>query len=128
MTNGTISGRGGLQELGQTRTGPASCRIEFLVPHELACLEGHFPDLPIVPGVALLGWAERCARERLGADGEVRRVERLKFNRLVRPGETVALDLDWERADGDETCRFRWTRQGHEVASGRLFFTRGTAT
>lgn len=100
-------------------------RLELFVPHDLACLEGHFPDIAIVPGVAMIGWAEHFAREILGCNGELRDLERLKFNQLVRPGRALVLQLMHPQAGGDGrevAYRFQSPADGRDLASGRLIF------
>ncbi len=102
------------------------CRIWLHVPHDLGCLEGHFPDLAIVPGVALIGWAEYFAREHLGFTGEVREVERVKFNQLVRPGRSLVLALSTHSDDETAGYRFQATDDQRDLASGQLHFTADT--
>lgn len=102
--------------------GDASCEIRLHVPAGLGCLEGHFPGAAVVPGVALVGWAEHYARQHLGATGEVRDLERMKFSRVLRPGRGLVLTLtqdDVRRAIG---YRFRSAAGGPDYASGRLLF------
>ena len=46
------------------------------------CLDGHFPGNPIVPGAVILAWLAA----RLAATGRaLARVERMKFQRVLRP-------------------------------------------
>jgi len=64
-------------------------------------LQGHYPDFPLVPGVILL---ESCCQAGAvlvakllneSAEGRVpvlTRVDKAKFKRMVRPGETVTLE------------------------------------
>ena len=102
----------------------ARCAVSLRVPPDLDCLEGHFPGLPVVPGIALIGWAEHYAREHLGVTGEIRDIERIKFSRLVRPGHCLELEL--ERDDGRDAIgyRFRARAGGGDFASGRFRLAR----
>jgi len=95
------------------------------VASDLGCLEGHFPDLAIVPGVALIGWAESLAREYLDATGEVRALEQVKFNQLVRPGQQLMLTLSQDPDGAGIDYRFRDPQGERDFASGRLLFTHG---
>ncbi len=100
-------------------------RLDLVVPHDLACLQGHFPDIAIVPGVAMIGWAEYFAREILGCEGALHELERLKFNQLVRPGRALVLKLAHPRPAGDGyevAYRFQSPTDGRDLASGRLIF------
>lgn len=68
------------------------------VPEDLVYLRGHFPESPLVPGVVQLDWVLKLAAERL--DGRrVARVEALKFNEPLLPGQEFTLRVE-DRADG----------------------------
>jgi acyl-coenzyme A synthetase/AMP-(fatty) acid ligase/3-hydroxymyristoyl/3-hydroxydecanoyl-(acyl carrier protein) dehydratase len=99
-------------------------RFELYVPEALAVFDGHFPGAPVLPGVVQLLWASwlarehPLARERLGFDGPLRAMKRIKFQRLIRPGEAIVLDLHGE--DGGRQLRFRFQRAGTTLSSGTL--------
>ena len=99
------------------RRSPGRLERGLRVPLDLAFLEGHFPELPIVPGVVQLRWALAIATDLLGRPPRVARVEALKFKDLLRPGQVfrAAVTLD---AQG-EGFEFRLT--GDEDASTRVF-------
>ncbi|MAE96060.1 MAG: AMP-dependent synthetase [Deltaproteobacteria bacterium] len=106
--------------LGEERAGDVLCR-ELRVPEDLAQLEGHFPDLPVVPGVAQVGWALAAAEVLLGRPLQAHGVEALKFKEPLRPGTSLSLEVEAnpdDRAKG--RFRFRCTREGRELSSGRV--------
>lgn len=90
------------------------------IPASLRCLDGHFPGQPIVPGVAQLDWALAFGREVFPLPGEVRRLDALKFQAIMRPGDDVRLELDWntERA----VLAFRFSGARGVYSSGRAVF------
>jgi 3-hydroxyacyl-[acyl-carrier-protein] dehydratase len=63
---------------------------------------GHFPGFPIVPGVLLCEAAMQCgaillSRHMAGQEGKVpvaTRMSDVKFKRMVRPGETIHLEVE----------------------------------
>ena len=63
---------------------------------------GHYPDFPIVPGVLLCEAAMQTgaillARHLTDADGKVpvaTRINDVRFKRMVRPGETIRMEVD----------------------------------
>jgi len=63
---------------------------------------GHYPDYPLVPGVLLCEAAMQCgaillSRHLAGADGKVpvaTRMNDVRFKRMVRPGETIRMEID----------------------------------
>lgn len=82
--------------LGQEPTGPSRTRFRLRVPPDLRALEGHFPDIPVVPGMIQVGWAVSLARSALGVDGALAGIPAIKFRRIVQPGREFSLSLDWD--------------------------------
>lgn len=67
--------------------------LELRVPPDLACLRGHFPTLPIVPGAAQLGWAVEFGAEFLGTATTMRACSLVKFERIIQPGRLLRLRI-----------------------------------
>ena len=70
-------------------------RIEAVVAivDELACLRGHFPGNPVLPGVIQLLWAEQLLRSAWPA-ANVAAVRRLKFRIPVGPRSLLRFVLE----------------------------------
>lgn len=85
--------------LGERRPNPSFCTLTLEVPERLIFLEGHFEEYPLVPGVVMVQWAIELADESFGEVGEFRGIERLKFQRVLRPGTRFTLQLT-RRDDG----------------------------
>lgn len=102
--------------LGEHRESPETCRVTLEVPERLAFLEGHFDGFPLVPGVVMIQWAIDLAGETFGALGGFQGVERLKFQRMLRPGARFTLAL--EKRPGGLTFTLD-SRDGRH-ASGRI--------
>ncbi len=82
--------------------------------------QGHFPGMPILPGVAQLGLAERCAEAVSGHPMTLKCVKKMKFMQIVRPGERVKLHV--ERI-GENAFSYRFEkRDGTACSSGVLQF------
>ena len=76
-------------------------RLELQVPLDLAHFTGHFPQTPVLPGVVQVDWAQQLARQLIGdLPARFAGMEVLKFQQLVRPGDTLQLTLrfDTERS------------------------------
>jgi 3-hydroxymyristoyl/3-hydroxydecanoyl-(acyl carrier protein) dehydratase len=101
--------------LPQTERG---CRVQLLVPPDLAHFSGHFPRAPVVPGVVQIDWALALAREYLGISLQFAGIENLKFQRLLRPGDAFAAHLRWEPAR--TRLHFDFRSGTDAVASGRI--------
>ncbi|PIV37009.1 MAG: hypothetical protein COS34_00375 [Lysobacterales bacterium CG02_land_8_20_14_3_00_62_12] len=97
-----------------------SAALEFSVCAELACFDGHFPALPVLPGVALIDWTIHWGGEVFALPGHFVRIEALKFQRLVRPGAQLHLQMSWKAATA--TLGFCYTSTLGTHASGRLWF------
>lgn len=97
-----------------------SAVFELRVPAELAVFDGHFPDTPVVPGVALVDWAIHFARGSFDVPPQFRRADVLKFQALIRPESALTLRLDWRAAEA--TLAFRYESALGPHASGRLLF------
>ncbi len=94
--------------------------VEFDVDAELLPLEGHFPQVPITPGVVQVDWVVGWACEAFGLHPRLTRLEAIKFQALVVPGNTVRATLEWHREKRSIT--FTLVRGTEQCSSGRLVF------
>ena len=78
-------------------------------------LAGHFPGMPVVPGVVLLDEALHAIGLAVGADLCACRLGSLKFLSPVLPGQTV--EVLHERGEGG-AIRFTLMHGERRVASG----------
>lgn len=86
---------------------PATWLGETAVTDDLAVLEGHFPNEPIVPGLAQLLWADTLSRKFFAAYTAPGEIRNLKFAQLVVPGVRLQLELVHEiRTRARVTFRF----------------------
>ncbi|MCO5400291.1 AMP-binding protein [Ralstonia soli] len=97
---------------------------ELRVSPDLAHFSGHFPGLPILPGVVLVDWAVRLAAARNPVARAITSVDQLKFMAPVPPGAVVSLRLAHE----PERCRVRFTARlgARDCASGVLVHREAT--
>ena len=96
--------------------------LELTVSPELEVLDGHFPETPVVPGVAQLDWAIGWAREAFGFRGNFTRLEVLKFQALMLTGHEVKVALDWNAERS--TLTFKFTSSTASYSSGRVVLSR----
>lgn len=81
---------------------------------------GHFPNNPILPGIAQLKMvADLIARPGRG-DLSMTGLSRVKFRKLVKPGDR--LDIQVECRAGEDHCIFKITSGNDDVCSGKMFF------
>jgi 3-hydroxymyristoyl/3-hydroxydecanoyl-(acyl carrier protein) dehydratase len=97
---------------------PETVVLHLYVPHNLDYFEGHFPGLPVLPGVVQLHWAARLAGEHLGQTCRGSRIEQLKFLAIVHPGSELTLTLRLDRRAG--ALHFAYAGPTHAYSSGRI--------
>lgn len=93
-------------------------KVEFalLLQPELRWFEGHFPDRPILPGVAQLHIASVLAERIWGIEFPGHDMSRVKFRHVMQPGERVSLSLVCRERRLD----FQYVSGGEVVASGTV--------
>lgn len=97
-----------------------SVALELTVPANLLYFDGHFPNAPVLPGVAQLDWAIGYGRSYFDLPAIFREVAALKFQQVIRPGAVVRLELQHDAAKG--SVQFRYLSAAGQHASGRILF------
>lgn len=108
-----------LPEIVAERCGAARVELDLRVPDDLLCLAGHFPGMPIVPGVVQVDWSVRLARTKLALQGRFARAENLKFLSVVWPQARLTLALELASAT---RLAFRYFGAGRSYSTGVLVF------
>ncbi|MCA9719094.1 MAG: hypothetical protein H6713_24070 [Myxococcales bacterium] len=118
-----------LVELSRDASGRETCRLSIRIPDDWEYVRGHFPQVAVVPGAALLIEVVRARVHALWpAIGEPRAVRRLKFKRVVSPGDALELELERRDPAGDgPRVRFQLTRAGEPCCTGELRFAGGAS-
>lgn len=93
-------------------------QARLLVPYDLAVFEGHFPTIPLLPGMTQVAWAVGIARGQLPGVGALAGILAAKFRRLVRPGMDLQLRVQWCAAAGE--LQFQYRHGDETVSTGRL--------
>lgn len=93
---------------------------ELMAPHNLCYLQGHFPGQPILPGVVQIAWVVETGRKLFAALGEFEKMEAVKFQQVIQPGERFKLKLRLDSAKN--TLLFYYTISDRSVSSGRIAF------
>ena len=78
----------------------AEAEIAFSLPADLIFFKGHFPGRPILPGVAQAHLAVLIAQKLWGDWPPDANLARLKFRRVLVPGDAVVLKLKRNAASG----------------------------
>ena len=96
-------------------------KVDFEVPESLVYFEGHFPDFPLVPGVVQVNWVLHFLDELVGVRGDLNKIDVLKFNSMLRPGDRARLEADVDPTEG--RVRFEYLNGEDLISSGRLDMT-----
>lgn len=78
---------------------------------------GHFPGMPIVPGVMLLDEAAYAIMQASGFDGGTWQITAVKFLSPLLPGEAAVIAYE---APASGTIRFAISAGTRNIASGSL--------
>jgi 3-hydroxymyristoyl/3-hydroxydecanoyl-(acyl carrier protein) dehydratase len=94
--------------------------FEMRVPLTLEHFAGHFPGLPILPGVVQVDWSLRFADEWVPGARALATIEQLKFMAPVPPGVVLKLVL---RHDAPRRrIAFAWRFGERDCASGVIVY------
>jgi 3-hydroxymyristoyl/3-hydroxydecanoyl-(acyl carrier protein) dehydratase len=85
---------------------------------------GHFPNNPILPGIAQLKMVVDLIRESTKQGVCLTSLSRVKFRKIVRPEEQLALQITAETKEG--SYLFKITSGNEDVCSGKIHFTQNT--
>ncbi|MFN0198652.1 MAG: 3-hydroxyacyl-ACP dehydratase FabZ family protein [Planctomycetaceae bacterium] len=113
-----------------TELSPTRIVAEKFLDPQLPVFGGHYPAFPVFPGVLLCEAAFQAgailiARHHSVADGTVpvvTRVNNVKFRRMVRPGETIRMEVELTEVVSSAFLLTGKISVGDEVAV-RLEFT-----
>lgn len=96
-------------------SGSAVFRLEL--QHDLCWFEGHFPQMPLLPGVAQLHIVATLANRAWDIEIAGRTLSRVKFRRPTHPGDVLTLSL---KRSGDTRIDFEYARGEDVTASGTM--------
>ena len=94
--------------------------LHLKIPEDLVYFEGHFPGLPILPGVVQIHWAAELFLAHWQMPIRFQRMEVIKFRHLLRPAMEVELRLDFD-ADKRRLV-FEYYLDQRQYSSGRIYW------
>lgn len=90
------------------------------IPDNLLFFSGHFPGNPVIPGVVQLHWAIHYARQSFPELEIFLRLEAIKFQHIIQPGNIVTLRL--QHRPGSGKLQFSFSSPQTQHSSGRILF------
>ena len=106
----------------QREEGPREYSAQAVPEQDSPWFNGHFPGMPILPGVAqlaMVGDLLKWHAKESGGDIVISSLSRVRFRQLIRPGDDLAVTLTQD-ADDPSGFRFRITAKGQLACSGQL--------
>lgn len=95
-------------------------QLTLKMPEDLFYFEGHFDRAKILPGVVQLKWAVHFGKPHFSIDGAFLRLEAIKFQQVVVPGNEVLLELS--NTPDESKLYFKYMVNGVAASSGRIVF------
>lgn len=112
----------GVEVLSEARS-KTLLHYELRVPPTLVHFAGHFPGLPILPGVVQIDWAMRLAAEQVPGVRMLASIDQLKFKAPVPPG--ALLDLTLTHDASRRRVQFAYRLGGRDCTSGVIAYRGG---
>ncbi|MDJ0623577.1 MAG: hypothetical protein QNJ17_11465 [Desulfocapsaceae bacterium] len=81
---------------------------------------GHFPENPILPGIAQLQQVVELISSHCDTDLQLTGLSRVKFKKIIKPGEL--LNIQVTAADKKDQYMFQILSGNEDVCSGRISF------
>jgi 3-hydroxymyristoyl/3-hydroxydecanoyl-(acyl carrier protein) dehydratase len=107
-------------EIRATERTAQGVRLTLEIPADLDYFTGHFPGCPLLPGVVQISWAIELARKHIPFTAPFRALRAVKFTRVIQPGATVVLQLDY--ASDQRQLDFTYELDGRLCSNGTAVF------
>lgn len=105
----------------ETTSGNECVTLHLFVPANLSLFAGHFPGLPLLPGIAQIDWASRLGSERFAIADGFSRLLNIKFQKPVLPDCKLDLVLNWDA--GRRQLAFSYVSAAGCHTSGKIEFS-----
>ncbi|MDJ0783174.1 MAG: hypothetical protein QNJ22_14450 [Desulfosarcinaceae bacterium] len=76
-----------------TTRGDAAATAEVLVPQDALWFDGHFPGMPLLPGIAQLAMVEEVLTKAWTTAGRAIQFSRVRFKLRIAPGTPVTVKV-----------------------------------
>lgn len=80
---------------------------EINLNHNHDIFKGHFPDVPVLPGVTMMQMVKELLQESLGKNLQIKRAGQLKFLQMVNPQKVDSLFFHINWSDSEEGIKVK---------------------
>jgi 3-hydroxyacyl-[acyl-carrier-protein] dehydratase len=105
--------------------GNGEFEAEFLFRAEAPFFEGHFPDLPLVPGVVQIEMVRMATEKVIGESLSIAAVNDCKFRRQLEPNQPVLLRASCSSVDGSVNAAGTLVIENEVAAELKISFQKG---
>lgn len=95
----------------------AKKQTALIIPADHPAFAGHFPGMPIVPGVLLLDAAIHAITNDIGQPERTWQINSVKFLSPLKPGKTVVIEHE---VQANDSISFEILEQTRLIVSGSL--------
>ncbi|MEN6622223.1 MAG: FabA/FabZ family ACP-dehydratase [Smithella sp.] len=98
-------------------------KAEVLVPCDSLWFSGHFPEEPILPGVAIIQMVWQAIVRGTGKQSKeitLDALKRVRFTQPVRPGERVSVHITCGGSGDKVSYTFKVLSRGNVICSGLI--------
>jgi 3-hydroxymyristoyl/3-hydroxydecanoyl-(acyl carrier protein) dehydratase len=99
-------------------------RLRLDISPDLFWFRGHFPDMPVLPGVVQLHWAVIVASAIFEFSDSPLEIKRLKFKNVVVPPQVLELSVSMQASN---EVQFEFCSLDVQHSQGRLVFAENAA-
>ena len=93
------------------------------IPADSPWFDGHFPEAPVLPGVAQLGMIHDLLCRMLDRTLPVAQVSRVRFKQMIRPDQALSLTI--QTGDKNSSHSFRISGDEGLICSGLIRLSDG---
>ena len=94
--------------------------LRLYVNPDIRWFAGHFPEQPILAGVVQTHWAAELGKFLFDITQDVLRIDNLKFQSVILPGQTLHLILDY--LPEANTLKFSYRSTDLNFSEGKFLF------
>jgi 3-hydroxymyristoyl/3-hydroxydecanoyl-(acyl carrier protein) dehydratase len=93
--------------------------VTIVFPEDSEWFDGHFPDVPVLPGVAQLAAVADEIQRRLPSGHRIAGLNRVRFKQVIGPGQEVTISIS--KSSDNPLCHdFRITCRGTLACVGSI--------
>ena len=99
------------------KSSPDKITMEVEINDGSPWFSGHFPDDPVLPGIAQIAMAFEAVKHLRGGDAKITEVKKIRFKQIIKPNDRVTINVSPTKGN---TYKFRILSKGELACNGIL--------